>query len=414
MTEPEAPAAGEARATPLQASPYRQQLERGFGALRFTPPLEVEYWRTSFELIRPRLRFTLLIVALLAVAMILLDTVLVRVQAPGIIMIWRYGVLLPAILIAFSATFLREAWRRYRLTVTILGPLILAAATVLIVHVQSEGNQSIFGVLVLAITFIYYLVGLSFYGALAANVIGLVTFVVAASVFGFADATMLYQLVILLFASVVSATLAHNLESLQRQTWLEQRMLEEMAERDGLTGIYNRRRLETHLARVWEQATRESRPMALMMVDVDHFKNYNDRYGHQAGDEALKQVARVLSGVARRPLDMAARYGGEEFVVMLFDTTVEHAVTTADQVLQEVRMLGIPHSASAASDVITVSIGLAHVMPAPGRSVEGLLQIADQGVYLAKDSGRNRVEVMSLAEYAQMRTGWFDRSNKPT
>ncbi len=412
MTEPEAQATGGTRTTPLQASPYRQQLERGFGGLRFTSTLELEYRRTSFELVRPRLRFTLLIVALLAVAMILLDTVLVRVHASGAVMVWRYGVLLPAILIAFGATFLREAWRYYRLAVTVLGPLILAAATVLIVHVQSEGNESIFGVLVLAITFIYYLVGLSFYGALTANVTGLVTFVIAAKLFGLADATMLYQLIVLMFASIVGATLAHNLESLQRQTWLEQRMLEEMAERDGLTGIYNRRRLETHLASVWEQATRESRPMALMMVDVDHFKNYNDRYGHQAGDEALKQVAQVLSGVARRPLDMAARYGGEEFVIMLFDTTVEHAVASADQVLQEVRMLGIPHSASDASDVITVSIGLAHVMPSPGRSVEGLLQIADQGVYLAKDSGRNRVEVMSLAEYAQMRTGWFDRNNK--
>lgn len=412
MSEPETPAGDEARMTPLEASPYRQQLEQGFGGLRFGPSLETDYQRARFELLRPRLRFTLSVVALLAIAMILLDTVLVRVHASSAVMIWRYGVLLPAILIALGATFLREAWRYYRLAVTILGPVILAAATVLIVNVQAQGNESIFGVLVLAITFIYYLVGLSFYGALTANVTGLIAFVISARMLGFPDSTMLYQLVVLLFASVVGATLAHNLETLQRQTWLEQRMLEEMAERDGLTGIFNRRRLETHLARVWEQATRESRAMALMMVDVDHFKAYNDRYGHQAGDEALKQVAQLLASVARRPLDMAARYGGEEFVVMLFDTTTDHAVAMAERILQEVRMLGIPHAASDAADVVTVSIGLAHVMPSPGRSVEGLLQIADQGVYLAKDSGRNRVEVMSLAEYAQMRTGWFDRNNK--
>lgn len=412
MSETQPGAALSASTDPLQSSPYRQQLESGFYWLKFERSLEGPYQRGSFERSKTRLRFTLLIVAALAVSMILLDTFIVKAHAGGAISVWRYGVLAPSILIALASTFLREAWRWYRVTVTVLGPVILMAATVLVVNIESQGNQSIFGVLVLAITFIYYLVGLSFYSAAATNVIGLTTFVIAGNYFGIPSATLLYQFIVLLFASVVGATLAHNLEWLQRMTWLEQRMLGEMADRDGLTGIFNRRRLETHLHYAWEQGVRESRPIALMMIDVDSFKPYNDRYGHQAGDETLKKVAAVLSGVARRPLDMAGRYGGEEFVVVLFDTTYEHAKARAGQILEGVRALGIEHAASRSSDVITVSIGMAHVMPQAGRTVAGLLQVADQGVYLAKDSGGNCLEVMSQAEYAQSRTGWFDR-NRP-
>lgn len=402
------------RADPLQASPYRRQLESGPRWLKFERPLEEPYRRESFADNVGRLRFTLGIVAALAIAMILLDTFIVKAYASPAITVWRYLVLAPALLAAFLTTFLHEAWRWYPRVLLVLGPLVLTAATVLVVNVESQGNESIFGVLVLGITFIYYLVGLGFYGALITNGVGIAAFVVSGLVFGLMPEVLGYQLVVLLFASVVGATLAYKLECLQRRSWLEQRMLEEMAERDGLTGIYNRRRLEMHMPAVWEQGIRDSRPVALLMIDVDSFKAYNDRYGHQAGDEALKQVAAVLASAARRPLDMAARYGGEEFVVVLFNTTHDHAVGVAERILQDVRKLGIPHAASAASDVITVSIGLAHVTPALGRSMEGLMQIADQGVYIAKDSGGDRVEVMSQAEYAQMRTGWFDRNARNT
>lgn len=409
MSKNRAGAAHSVKTYPLQASPYRRQLDRGFRWLRFERSLEESYRREIFRQIRIRLRFTLLIALALAVSVILLDTLVVRATVSGYIAIWRYGVLIPALVIIFLATFLPEPWRWYRRIATVMGPVILAGAAVLIVNIEAQGNQSIFGVLVLATTFVYYLVGLSFFGAIITNVVGIMAFVISAKALGIAQAVLIYESVVLLFASVVGATLAHNLEWLQRESWLEQRLLEETADRDGLTGLYNRRRFEMNLAFTWEQGLRESRPLALMMVDVDYFKLFNDRYGHQAGDEALRQVANVLAGAARRPLDIAARYGGEEFVVLLFDTTHDHAVLVAERILQDVRELGIANAASTASDVITVSIGLAHVMPSAGRSMEGLLQIADQGLYLAKDSGRNRVEVMTQAEYSQMRTGWFDR-----
>ncbi len=409
MNQPDPRAPVSVKTDPLQASPYRRQLDGGFRWLRFEWALEEPYRRESFENNAPRLRWSLLLAMTLMAVVILLDTFVVHATVSGAIMIWRYGVLAPALLLAYLSSFLPDGWRWYGHIVTVLGTVVLTAVTVLVVNIDAQGNEAIYGVLVLAIIFIYYLVGLPIYGALVANLAGVVTFVISANVFGLAPTIAIYQLAILLFASVVGVMLAHKLEWLQRKTWLEQRMLEEMAERDGLTGIYNRRRLETHMRAVWEQGTRDVRPVALLMIDVDSFKPYNDRYGHQAGDEALKQVANVLAGAARRPLDMAARYGGEEFVVVLYDTTHDHATGVANRILQDVRQCGIPHAASTASDVLTVSIGLAHVTPTVSRSMEGLMQIADQGVYIAKDSGGDRVEVMSQAEYAQMRTGLFDR-----
>lgn len=409
MSEPDVHAGTGARDNLGQDSPYRVQLNRGFRWLRFMPFLEEAYGRDSFRDTLIRLRITLGVAALLAASMIALDTFIVKAEAHEGIAIWRYGVLGPSLVTAFLATFARDNFRWYRRVMLLLGPVIMTAAVVLVVNIEAQGNQSIFGVLVLALTFICYLVGLPFYAALLTNAVGLAVFVASADAFGLNQAITVYQFIVLLFASVIGATLAYNLEWLQRESWLEKRLLADTAERDGLTGLYNRVRLDTHLDYAWEQGKRDARSIALLMIDVDDFKPFNDEYGHQAGDQTLKQVAGVLAREARRPLDLAARFGGEEFVLVLYDTSHAHAVAVAQRVLQGVRMLGIPHAVSRASDVVTVSIGMAHVTPSPERSVDGLLQLADQGLYVAKDGGRNRVEVMSQAEYAHMQTGWFDR-----
>jgi diguanylate cyclase (GGDEF)-like protein len=146
--------------------------------------------------------------------------------------------------------------------------------------------------------------------------------------------------------------------------------------------------------------------MALLMIDIDCFKAYNDRYGHQAGDEALKSVAGVLARAARRPLDFVARYGGEEFLVVLYDTTRDYAADLARKTMEGVRDLRIPHAQSSAANILTVSIGVAYVQPVAGRSADGFVQLADEALYVAKNSGRNCVHVME-SEYAQLRTGSF-------
>lgn len=171
-----------------------------------------------------------------------------------------------------------------------------------------------------------------------------------------------------------------------------QQQLREQAVRDPLTGLHNRRFLDSLLEREAARALRDDEPLALLMVDVDHFKAYNDRYGHPAGDQCLRKVATCLRGAARRGSDLAARYGGEEFVLVLADTDVTIACRHAEVLRLAVAALALEHAGSPLGRV-SVSIGVA-VMPAVGiGTVEDLLRAADTALYAAKQLGRDRLEV---------------------
>lgn len=169
--------------------------------------------------------------------------------------------------------------------------------------------------------------------------------------------------------------------------------LERLAHQDGLTHLANRRHFDQTLVREWDRLRREGRPMAVLFIDVDYFKPFNDTYGHAMGDECLAAVAAVLQQAARRPGDLAARYGGEEFVVLLPGTDVAGAREVAERTLAEVDRLNIPHAASQVTDHVTVSIGLAVRVPQGSESAQALLEMADKAVYTAKRSGRHRVVV---------------------
>lgn len=186
---------------------------------------------------------------------------------------------------------------------------------------------------------------------------------------------------------------------LQAQSELEManEQLERLASQDGLTGIPNRRIFDETLEREWKRCMRDSKPISLLMFDIDHFKAYNDTYGHQAGDACLKAIGSVLNdlGVARRPGDLVARYGGEEFAIILSDATPEHAVMVARKMKDAVMRLGIPHSSTLVEnqEIVTVSIGLATLLPAHGESAGRLVEYADEALYSAKNGGRNRYEI---------------------
>jgi diguanylate cyclase (GGDEF)-like protein len=166
--------------------------------------------------------------------------------------------------------------------------------------------------------------------------------------------------------------------------------LQRLSSTDGLTGIANRRFFDQLSAREWRRCERLKKPMALIMVDVDHFKKYNDTYGHQAGDECLKAVSAQVARAAPRASDLAARYGGEEFVLVLGETTVEGANWVANNIRQRIADLMIPHSASSIGHV-SVSCGVASLLPLEGMTFEILLKVADEALYKAKEQGRNRV-----------------------
>jgi diguanylate cyclase (GGDEF)-like protein/PAS domain S-box-containing protein len=173
------------------------------------------------------------------------------------------------------------------------------------------------------------------------------------------------------------------------------RLVEHQAKRDSLTGVANRRQLDESLDREWRRAVRDRNPLSLLLIDVDHFKPYNDIYGHLFGDSSLREIAAVAQEVIHRSGDLLARYGGEEFVVVLPNTDSNGAIRCAEQMRRAVELLDIPHSGNPHS-VVTVSIGCATLTPQPDSTYTDLLQAADDALYRAKSAGRNRVEVAML------------------
>jgi diguanylate cyclase (GGDEF)-like protein len=166
--------------------------------------------------------------------------------------------------------------------------------------------------------------------------------------------------------------------------------LEQLSRIDSLTEVANRRYFNETLHREWKRAIREARPIAILLIDVDYFKRYNDQYGHLRGDECLQQVARALAEVFNRPGDLVSRYGGEEFAVILPNAGGE-AMRVAERCRAAIEELGIAHEQSLVSKVVTVSVGMSSVVPNGSISPDYLLDCADKGLYIAKEHGRNRV-----------------------
>ncbi|MDJ0991512.1 MAG: diguanylate cyclase [Desulfobacterales bacterium] len=160
---------------------------------------------------------------------------------------------------------------------------------------------------------------------------------------------------------------------------------------DGLTQIPNRRHFNACLEQEWRRLQRERQPLALILGAIDFFKNDNDYYGHQLGDDCLCSVAQAIEVSIRRPADLAARYGGEEFAVILPNTPLEGGLHVAESMRRAVSELRIDHSRSAVATHVTMSIGMSAVVPDQGGSIERLLQTTDSALYLAKSEGRNCV-----------------------
>ena len=167
-------------------------------------------------------------------------------------------------------------------------------------------------------------------------------------------------------------------------------MLRQWVYIDGLTGVHNRRHFDEHLAAEWSRCQRNQTPLSVVLLDVDLFKRYNDRYGHQAGDDCLRRVAVALKAGIRRPGDLAARYGGEEFVCLLPDTALPGALSLAAQLGAAVQALQIPHADSTVAPVVTVSLGVCSQPAGSPGSPAALLRGADEQLYRAKTLGRNQ------------------------
>ncbi len=166
--------------------------------------------------------------------------------------------------------------------------------------------------------------------------------------------------------------------------------LNNFASIDGLTGISNRRIFDQTLAKEWQICQRDKQPLALIIMDIDCCKKYNDYYGHQKGDNCLIRVAQATSKVLKRPRDIVARYGGEEFAIILPNTDREGSIAIADMIQEEIKELAIPHEGSKVSPLVSVSLGISCVIPTGESSPKTLVDMADQAMYRAKQQGRNR------------------------
>ncbi|HYH37076.1 MAG TPA: PleD family two-component system response regulator [Azospirillum sp.] len=183
---------------------------------------------------------------------------------------------------------------------------------------------------------------------------------------------------------------------LKRQTDL----LRQLSFLDGLTGIPNRRRFDEVLALEWRRCSRSRLPLSVIMLDVDHFKAFNDRYGHQSGDDCLRAVSRLLSEHVMRPGDLVARFGGEEFVCLLPETDADGAARVAERLRAAVEAEAIPHAASPVAGHVTISLGCAGTVPPADRPPEELLDVADRALYEAKRGGRNRYRMAEMGVVA--------------
>jgi diguanylate cyclase (GGDEF)-like protein len=167
---------------------------------------------------------------------------------------------------------------------------------------------------------------------------------------------------------------------------------------DGLTGVFNRRYFDQQLAIEWARSARNDSPLSVILLDVDFFKRYNDHYGHQAGDDCLKQIAMALKAALKRPADLVARYGGEEFVCILPDTSFDNAMLMAHQLAQQVKAMQIPHEKSDISPFVTISLGVSARSEQPTSTKSGetagnstaLVAVADARLYVAKHNGRGQ------------------------
>ena len=192
------------------------------------------------------------------------------------------------------------------------------------------------------------------------------------------------------------AVLRQRVRRLIQQHRLEQQLreanyqLQQLTLLDSLTQVANRRRFDEYLLQEWGRGVRERLPLSLVICDIDHFKPYNDHYGHPAGDRCLQQVARTLNQCIHRPTDLVTRYGGEEFAIILPNTTMAGAQEVSHRLVKAVQQLALPHAASSTAPILTISCGVASVIPMIDYLPSDLVFTADQALYQAKDRGRNQ------------------------
>ncbi len=395
-----------ASSTSLEALPdshYAAELRRQPETARFAAPVEAEYRRSALRenrtLIRLACTLALLLLGLRAGEAISGSGSLASLA------------LLPTVVLS-SAVLAWLAWsrgfeRHYLPWAEVLVPVRNCLVAVQVIHIVALGEIENLMLLPMLLIGPFFFLGLRYRTALATAVLTLASMAGAAVVFHLPPATALRGGALLIVSAVTLGFAAWQVEKRSRRSFLEAGIVAELAQQDVLTWTKNRRVFDEYLPRLWRQAASDARSLAILVIDVDHFKAYNDRYGHQAGDVVLRQVALAIQRQVHRPLDLVARYGGEEFAAILYDTDCAGARYAAERMRGAVEELAIEHRESLSGAVLTISVGVAVVAPTGARNASGALQLADEALYQAKAKGRNRVELMDEGAHQLLATGVF-------
>ena len=391
----------------LDDSPYAAELRKARPVPRFAAAMEADYrgtfLRDNRTLVRLSCTLVLLLIGLRGLEVALGRTVggISESSQPALL-----SVLAVSLYLAWLA-WSRGYERHYLPWARVLIPVRNCLVAAQVVRVAAHGELDILMLLPLLLIGPFYFMGLQYRTALLVVCLTVVSMLGAAIAFHLPLPIAFHTVAFGVVAAVTFAVGAQQLERRTRRAFLESRLVAELAQHDVLTWTKNRRMFDEYLPRLWCQAAEDARAVAILLIDVDHFKPYNDRYGHQAGDVALRKVAHTLQACVRRPLDLVARYGGEEFTVILYDADGRLVSSTAERIRKSIEALALEHKASRTGAVLTVSIGAAVVAPDMSRAPGGALQLADEALYRAKSKGRNRVEILDEAEYRLLVTGVF-------
>ncbi len=382
--------------------------QRGERRLRLPGALEAQFQQYYAEVFKSYRRSSML-VALLAIGMVGLLDLVVFAEQWRLIAPIRYGLGVPFVAIISALMFSPWFERCQQQIITLSCLFVSLVATTLLLLGPPQAIALYLAAYLLIAFFAGTIVRLAFNRAILIMVVTAVGFnlllfwwrpqgidiIASYNAYFTCGALMSLAANYAMELSVRREFLQQKLLGLER-VQLEQAntQLEHMATIDPLTGVNNRRQMEKVLDAEWRRASRSHTCLSVLMVDIDHFKKYNDGYGHQAGDVCLVQVAECIANSFRRSLDTVARYGGEEFVVVLPDTGAEQAQQLAATLCANVRELHIEHAfTDTAHREVSLSVGVARAWPGAGSDYTALLRCADKALYQAKERGRNRVAV---------------------
>jgi len=368
-----------------------------------TKALEAEfrayYMKRMLFVARAGIGIGLLLVAVLSV----MDLILMPVEYLRSALPLRAVFMVLPMSAAMTALFLYKGrtWLPYFVAGAVL-VVGIAALSLGAIAVQSGAKMSYWGAIF--ITFNVYLVlGLTARQSMSVGWPIFAVYICIGVAFGAPIEKMGYGIVFLGFSNLIGTYASYLLERDAREIFEKSQELSRLARTDGLTGLFNRRSFDEHLRNAWKQARRDDKKIAVIVADIDHFKLYNDCYGHQKGDDCIRAVSDVLADSVNRPMDMVARYGGEEFVVVLYDPTPSFLESFSNNLCHKTIDLGIDHKASEATPSVSISVGASIADAASSMTTEQLVRQADDALYEAKHQGRNRA-VVYRTEWGQQTT----------